>query len=205
MMSDDKGLASRHAGAALGVLEEASAATEEFAVRTGIRCREGCGQCCLKPGIEARVVEMLPMAMELLRLNEADQYYDKAAADPDGRCVFYAPEAGDETLGRCRHYRFRPSVCRLFGFAATGAKDGRAPQLVACSWHKKLQPQAVAAAQHQIDRGAVVPQFAEFGLRLQMLGPAGTQELLAINRALMQAIEKLSLVWQSQEVADVAE
>ncbi|MEN9835201.1 MAG: hypothetical protein RL011_1394, partial [Pseudomonadota bacterium] len=138
---------------ALELLEEAQTVTEEFAAKTKIKCREGCGQCCLKPGIEVQVAEMLPLAMSLLESEEAATWYDKAAADPEGRCIFYAPDPRDETLGQCQKYALRPIVCRLFGFAAVSTKDSKHPALAACSWHKKLQPDEVNAAQKAIDNG----------------------------------------------------
>ncbi len=180
---------------ALELLEEAERATEEFAARTKIKCREGCGQCCLKPGIEVQVVEMLPLANALLEASEADIWYDKAASDPEGRCVFYAADPKDQTLGRCQKYELRPSLCRLFGFAAVSTKDSKHPALAACFWHKRLQPDAVAAAQKSIDAGESVPLFADFRMRMFALAPTPSySEIMPINRALMLAIEKVELL-----------
>ncbi len=47
---------------AFAVLSEVEAETQAYAARSGIKCREGCGECCLKPGVEAQVVELLPLA-----------------------------------------------------------------------------------------------------------------------------------------------
>jgi Fe-S-cluster containining protein len=181
--------------AALAVLGEISATTDAFAATSGIKCRAGCGQCCLKPGIEAMPVELLPLAHDLHARGEADAVYAAAAAAPEGRCVFYRPHsAEDETLGRCGTYALRPSLCRLFGFAAVSGKDGRPPALAACHWHKRLQPEAVAAAQAAIDRGGEVPLFSAFTLRLAQIAPGtALAERLPINRALMTALEKVAL------------
>ena len=136
---------------ALELLEEAERATEEFAARTKIKCREGCGQCCLNPK--------------------------------------------DQTLGRCQKYELRPSLCRLFGFAAVSTKDSKHPALAACFWHKRLQPDAVAAAQKSIDAGESVPLFADFRMRMFALAPTPSySEIMPINRALMLAIEKVELL-----------
>jgi Fe-S-cluster containining protein len=177
------------------ILAEIEAATTAFAARTGLACRARCGQCCLKPGIEAQVVELLPLARELLTKGEAEEVYDRAAADPEGPCIFYRGEAHDQTLGRCSRYSLRPSLCRLFGFAAVSGKDNRPPELAACHWHKRLIPDVVAAAQASIDAGESVPRFSEYSLRLAMLAPdSALSQRLPINRALALAIEKLSLV-----------
>jgi Fe-S-cluster containining protein len=182
------------ADAALGILAETSAATTAYAESSGIRCRTGCGQCCLKPGIEAQVVELLPLARALVAEGTADAAYDAAAAAPDGSCIFYRPNGQDATLGRCSRYELRPSLCRLFGFAAVSGKDGRRPALAACHWHKRLTPEVVTAAQAAIDAGGAVPLFSDYSLKLSMVAPfPALNERLPINRALMRAIEKVSL------------
>lgn len=185
---------------AMELLEEAQNATDEFAAKTQIKCREGCGQCCLKPGIEVQVVEMLPLAMSLVENSEADKWYDLAARDPSGRCVFYAPDPRDETLGRCQKYALRPSICRLFGFAAVSTKDSKHPALAACFWHKRLQPETVTAAQTAIDHGTAVPLFADFHMRMFALAPTPSlSEIMPINQALMFAIEKVELLARQKD------
>lgn len=180
------------------LLGEIEAATTAFAAESGIRCREGCGQCCLKPGIEVQVIELLPLARALVAAGEADAVYERAAANADGSCVFYRPSGPDDTLGRCSRYSLRPSLCRLFGFAAVSGKDGAPPALAACHWHKRLAPERVAAAQRAIDAGASVPRFSEWSLRLRLLAPTpALAERLPINRALMRAIEKTDLAARS--------
>lgn len=175
------------------VLMEVEAATQAFAAKSGIKCREGCGECCLKPGIEAQVVELLPLARDLTAKGEADAWYEKAVADPDGRCVFYKPSGPDQTMGRCGQYALRPSLCRLFGFAAVSGKDGK-PQLASCKWHKTLQPGVVSSAQETIDAGGDVPLFSAASLKMRMIAPNTVlSDRLPINRALARALEKTSL------------
>ena len=140
-------------GRAFEVLMEVEAATQAFAVKSGIKCREGCGECCLKPGIEAQVVELLPLARDLMNRGEAELWHERAVQDPDGRCVFYRPSGPDQTMGRCGQYALRPSLCRLFGFAAVNGKDGK-PQLASCKWHKSLQPGVVQQANAEIARAS---------------------------------------------------
>lgn len=178
---------------AFAVLSEVEAETQAYAARSGIKCREGCGECCLKPGVEAQVVELLPLARELTRKGEADVWYDKATADPDGRCVFYKPSGPDLTLGRCGQYELRPSLCRLFGFAAVSGKDGK-PALASCKWHKSLQPGVVERAQQDIGRGDTVPLFLDASMKLRLIAPdSALSERLPINAALARALEKISL------------
>ena len=56
-------------------------------------------------------------------------------------------------------------------------------------------PDAVTAAQRDINAGASVPLFADYRMRMFALAPTlSYSETLPINRALMQAIEKLELL-----------
>lgn len=180
---------------AADLLQDVQSATDAFQKNSGIRCRSGCGQCCLKPGVEAQVVELLPLARQLLSEGSAAYWHSQAKKTPAGRCVFYAPNPKDETLGRCGRYSLRPSLCRLFGFAAVSGKDGKPPRLAACHWHKELQGNTVTAAQSQIDQGAEVPLFSDYSLRFSLIAPgSGLGDRLPINRALAEAIERLSFL-----------
>lgn len=178
---------------ALQVLMEVETETQAYAAKSGIKCREGCGECCLKPGIEAQVVELLPLARDLTRKGEADAWHERAVKDPDGRCVFYKPSGPDETMGRCGQYGLRPSLCRLFGFAAVSGKEGK-PALASCKWHKSLHSSVIAKAQQAIDKGDSVPLFLDASMKLRLIAPdSGLSERLPINRALVRALEKISL------------
>lgn len=174
------------------VLMQVERETQAFAAQSGIACRTGCGECCLKPGIEAQVVELLPLARDLTQKGEAELWHERAMKDPDGRCVFYQPSGPDETLGRCGQYELRPSLCRLFGFAAVSGKNGK-PALAACKWHKRLQPEVVDRAEQEIAKGAAVPLFSDVSMQLRMIAPNSVlSDRLPINRALARALEKIS-------------
>lgn len=191
--SDPNTLIDELADAAAGVLREIDAATDAYAAASGIKCRTGCGQCCLSRNVEARVIELLPMARRLVEADIAYEVHERATSAPDNACVLYRSDPGDATLGRCGHYAERPSICRLFGFAAIRAKTG-SRELAACHWHKKLQPEVVAAAQRDIDAGGDVPLFPDFGMRLSALTTTPSlAEMLPINQALARAIEKVAL------------
>lgn len=178
------------------LLAEISDATNEYEARAGYNCRPGCGQCCLKPTVEAQVVEMLPMAQHLIDTGLADTVYDRASENADDACILYASTEGSPDMGRCGHYDHRPSLCRLFGFSAVNRKAGP-PELAACHWHKKLAPEAVKSAQSAIDAGGSVPLFSDYTMKVRSLSPSSSWGFrLPINRALMIAIEKLMLARQ---------
>src|SRR3989338_188376 len=92
---------------------------EQFSFTVGLKCASGCGRCCKNPHVETTVLELQPVAIELFRKNEADQWVNKAVeAAGQGRCVFYKPDPLIPSNGRCSVYPLRPLVCRLFGFSA---------------------------------------------------------------------------------------
>jgi Fe-S-cluster containining protein len=181
------------------LLNEISQATNTFEREAGYSCRSGCGQCCLKPTVEAQVVEMLPMAQRLIDLGIADQIYDQASEQEDAACILYQGTPGNPEMGRCGHYEARPSLCRLFGFSAVGKKSGP-PELATCQWHKKLYPEQVRTAQEKINAGASVPRFSDFTMQIHNLSPSSSWgHRHPINRALKIALEKLLLARQYSE------
>ena len=48
------------------VFQEIGERYAQYQRERGLFCRSGCGECCLHPGIEATVLEMLPLAYQLL-------------------------------------------------------------------------------------------------------------------------------------------
>ncbi len=179
-----------------GAVERLFAAADErtaaFSRVAGVSCPPGCGACCARPGgVEARVAEMLPAAFALLERSGpvADAVYERAAADPDGRCAFFVPEFADGARGKCAHYDLRPGLCRLFGFASARDKYGR-PQLSTCAI---LRTPALGA---RVERGELTPPaITSVGDAVAALAGAGSGlgELLPINRALTAALTRAYL------------
>jgi Fe-S-cluster containining protein len=109
----------------------------------GLFCRSGCGECCLHPGIEATVLEMLPLAYSLLEQNEAEQTLDALAEQQQEGCFFYQRHSADGKMGQCSVYPKRPGICRLFGAAGYNGREGEV-QLSVCKNIKADHPIAYA-------------------------------------------------------------
>ena len=160
---------------------------------TGLHCPPGCGKCCENPEVEVSPLEMVPMALEIIRLGETQQWLERIAAAPvPGRCVSYEPNGQNPGTGRCQLYLWRPALCRLFGFAAVTDKTGT-PKLAACAVHKHQAADTIAMAQVSIASGLPVPLFADWQTRIANLDPHWGHQRLPINQALQIALEKLSL------------
>jgi Fe-S-cluster containining protein len=176
--------------------------TKAFRALTGLQCPPGCGACCQNPEVEATSLEMLPIARELWQSGELGEWMERVeAVDGKGVCVFYQPDALISGNGRCGIYAWRPSLCRLFGFAAIVNKQGE-PELAACKKHKEIMPEVVERAQAAIENGLPVPHFADFSMQLSNLDPHLGRERLPINQALKMAIERVGLLMQFQHDLD---
>lgn len=109
----------------------------------GLFCRSGCGECCLHPGIEATVLEMLPLAYSLIEQNEAERILDALAEQQQDGCFFYQRHSADGKMGQCSVYQKRPGICRLFGAAGYNGREGEV-QLSVCKNIKADHPVAYA-------------------------------------------------------------
>jgi Fe-S-cluster containining protein len=190
----------------MAVYAQIDQATTAFQIATGIHCPSGCGQCCESPNVEATPLEMLPLALELFRTGDVDLWLEQVAATNEaGPCVFYKPDPLIPGNGRCQKYPWRPSVCRLFGFAAVSRKNG-IPELAACIRHKQLMPELVDAARAMLLEQSrstdsqsqpsltPVPGFAEYSQLVTNLDPTWGTERMPINRALKIALERVGVV-----------
>ncbi len=170
--------------------EQADARTARFSEASGLKCPTGCGRCCESPYIEASALECLPMAQHLLP--KADEWVEiletfvrrgKTLPSP---CPFYVTFGFGK--GFCSEYEHRPSVCRLFGFAAVKDKDG-APRLSVCHHHKEIGT-AIPAVDPDGTGEASAPCFTDFTLPISTLDPSLSKPQ-AIVEALLLALQVL--------------
>jgi Fe-S-cluster containining protein len=154
---------------------------------TGLSCPSGCGQCCSVPTIEASVLEMLPMAMELYRQGRALEMYEDLKREAPLTCVMYQATSADKKSGQCLMYQQRPSVCRMFGVASRSGKNPGERQLSICQTLKTLHP-----AWPKIDPFDL-PLMSEAYSQLAQLHPEFTQDRGPISLTLSKALEKVLL------------
>lgn len=170
------------------------AETTAVQAETGLHCPEGCGRCCENPHIETTPLEMLPMALEIFRRGEHIAWLERVSlAAPPGICVCYETDPYVSGNGRCQLYAWRPSLCRLFGFAATRDKDGNAT-LASCAHHKAVMPDTLAAVQTSLANGLSIPQFAHWQTQLASIDPHWGYQRMPINQALQVALERIGLM-----------
>lgn len=164
-----------------------------FQLKTGLRCPNRCGVCCPTVEVHASVLEMLPAAHEILCRGATAHWLERIeAGDGTGVCVLYERQPAPEAPGHCGFYAFRPSVCRLFGFATVRNRSGQR-ELSVCRQVREADPPAVAAArQHQ----AEAPCFSDVCTEISALDMSIGANLMPVNEALRRAILRLGLSMQ---------
>lgn len=168
---------------------EIDGAVTAFKLATGLRCRPQCGQCCPGAPVTASVTEMLPAAAALLASGEIDRWIERLEA-AGSSCVAFSPAPLPETGGHCLIYRHRPSMCRLFGFAAVRNGHGQLA-LSTCRLIRRAFPEAAAYAEAFLAEGGPAPLLAGYSQRLFGLDP--TAHPVPINQSLGRAIQRCGL------------
>jgi Fe-S-cluster containining protein len=165
-------------------------AVAEFQLKSGLRCPPGCGSCCPSADVQVTVLEMLPAAHEILCKAEAADWMDRLTALPESsRCVLYSIQPSPGASGNCSYYRWRPALCRLFGYASIRSRTG-IKMLSVCRHIKQTDPQGAAAAMAIAEDA---PCFVHFSTQIYALDPALGTRLMPINTALRHAIERVGL------------
>lgn len=156
---------------------------------SGLHCKTGCGKCCLKPNIEASVLEFLPFALYLYKQNIAFDWLEKINGLTDTQlCALYDPTS--TAAGMCSQYAYRALICRLFGFSARRNKYAM-KEIVMCQTIKTEQPEQFAVAVAQIQEVDKVPLVSYYYMQLREIDDQLAQEFFPINRAIKKAIETI--------------
>lgn len=174
----------------LQIYRRADHAARCFQLASGLRCPPGCGTCCESPQVEATVLQCLPVAWSLFRRRVADRIADRIetqAAAADLRCVLRRPEGIAVDKGRCAHYRLRPLVCRLFGFAARRNKYGELEPAL-CKVVRQGRPAVLGPMAPPPLKPPVPPVYQDLHWQIAGLSPSIGHRLLPINRALAEAL-----------------
>ena len=165
----------------------------KFQRASGLKCREGCGQCCENPRVETTAAEFLPLAFHLWREKKAEGWLLKAQEQNfTGRCVFYEPRADHSGRGRCSVYALRPLICRLFGFSAVTDKNNR-KMLLTCPIIKTEFSSALPGIEKAINEKMFIPKTTDYVLQAQQIDPSLSRQL-PINEALKLSLEKVGLI-----------
>ncbi len=167
---------------------------------SGLRCPSLCGACCDNPEVEATALETLPLAEEIYQRKEQEAVLvalEERRNQADFRCVLFRANPGFPVTGRCLYYKFRPLVCRLFGFALRRNKFGDL-ELSTCKIIKQRTPEAVHRAEIGISEGLDVPVYQDSFMRIASMDSGIGYRRLPINLALKEALERL--YWKTRVI-----
>lgn len=162
---------------------------DTFRGATTLHCKRGCGNCCLKPDIEATALEFLPFAYHLYNSSQAERWHERLQREPGSICLIL--DAHQSGAGLCSQYTHRGLICRLFGYSARTNKYSQ-KELVTCQIIKTEQSVAYETAARKIENGELaVPVMNEFYMQLRSVDPDLGQEFYPINLAIRKAIEQV--------------
>jgi len=200
----------------MDVYQSLSQEFSAFQSSQSLSCVEKCGACCNKPDIEVSPLEMLPFALHLFEIGQAEQVFDELQTYSGFACKQYQRLSLDGTEGYCGIYEYRPGICRMFGAAGYKTKSGEAT-LSVCKPIKQAVPEKYAAALIAIQpawgqsnnsdpmsiSNSKPPMIAEGRQKLAQLDYELGDKLMPINDALRYILEKiLTLSFYSQNIND---
>ena len=163
-----------------------------FQHAVGLECLKTCGHCCENPLIETTVLEMLPLAADLLEQGTIEDFYQLAEKQGfKGRCVFFQPEPDPDVPGHCGIYEHRPLICRLFSSSGNADKHGHM-RLVVCAQLKKAKALRFQRAEADALAGRLaVPVMANYMMRAMAIDPGLGRESFLLNTAFRKAAERV--------------
>jgi len=156
----------------------------------GIDCLDRCTHCCATAKfVEASIFEMLPLSLHFWQEGRAEAVLEKLRwIHPEAPCILLNANPPGGLSGGCSYYRFRPLICRLFGFSATVDKNG-APRVVLCKPLNEMDKGIPDRIQEGIREGLPVPLMPDFSRRVAFLHPHFGREKFPVNFALREALE----------------
>ena len=164
-----------------------------FQAATSMRCVESCSFCCRNWWVEATVVEVLPLAHEIYTRGQEEAVLssiEEKEASGDRVCTILLADPLPGTKGSCGYYKWRPLVCRLFGYAARRNRQGEL-EFCACRIIREANPSSVRRAEMAIREGLRLPVYQEAFMQVASLDPSRGYRRVHINRAIKEALEYL--------------
>jgi len=178
------------------VFKQLDKETEQFGKQSNLKCLTNCNLCCLKKGLEANVLEFLPLANYLVKNNLHEAALDLFDADPE-HCINLAK---NQVLGHtagCSNYEHRGMICRLFGFS--GVKDKNSKLAVyTCTHTKNEYPEEFKNATERINSGMEIPMVTDFYYQIYFIDSYMANDYNPINVSIRKAIEKVAYYYANK-------
>jgi uncharacterized protein len=162
---------------------------------SGVLCPDGCILCCLKPDIQASVLEFLPLAWHLV---STEQHEDVLLKIETGQqiCVSLITMRNETSSAGCRFYEYRGAICRLFGSAAMRNNKTDKLALYACKTQKENYAESWNEITDRINRQKNVPLIPEYYSELNAVDHYLANDYNPINQSLYKAIGKVLIYFK---------
>lgn len=173
------------------LFSEVDKKVEELKSLTGACCPDMCGICCSGTKVESTAIEMMPLAQEIWRKNEAEMWLNKINnAENPGACVFFKADPMVSGNGRCSVYELRPLICRLFGFFTIKDKNGKYVY-GSCKIMKEKFPENYQKAAKMVQEGQYPSNVTDYTIRIISMGTGLNKKMFPINIAAKMSIENI--------------
>jgi uncharacterized protein len=162
-----------------------------FSKITGVGCPSGCILCCLKPDLEASVLEFLPLAWHLVKTNQHNEVLDKIESG-QSVCVSLNTIRTDSTNPGCGNYAYRGAICRLFGSATVrNSKTGK-HSMYSCKTQKEEYASDWDSLTERINKMDHPPVVTDYYYQLMAIDPHLAADYNPINQSIYKAINKVA-------------
>ena len=173
--------------------------TQKFGQQSKLKCLTNCNLCCLKQGLEANVLEFLPLAYHLVKNNLHEAALDLLETEPE-HCINLAKSQVPGKTAGCSTYEYRGLICRLFGSSAVHDKNSKL-SIYTCSHIKKEYPEEYKKASEYINISKMnIPQVSDFYYQIYFIDPQMANDYNPINVSIRKAIEQVAYYYAHKPV-----
>ena len=176
------------------VFKQLEKETEAFGKQSNLKCLTNCNLCCLKKGLEANVLEFLPLAYYLVKNDLHEAALDLLETNPE-HCINLAKSQITGQTAGCASYEHRGLICRLFGFSGIKDKNSRLA-VYTCSHMKEEYPLEFKSAMERINGGLEIPMVTDFYYQIYFIDPHMANDYNPINVSIRKAIEKVAYYFE---------
>ncbi len=173
------------------VFKQLDKEAERFGRQSKLKCLTNCNLCCLKKGLEANVLEFLPLAYHLVKNNLHEAALELIDNNPE-HCINLAKSQQPGVTAGCSVYEHRGLICRLFGFSAVRDKVQNLA-VYTCSHMKNEFSVEFKQASEQINSGKMtIPVVSDFYYQIYFIDSQMANDYNPINVSIRKAIEKVA-------------
>lgn len=176
-------------GKVLEVYDEMGKHFSHYQKLLGLSCPVECGRCCLSNDVSASLLEVFPLAKDLILNNLVDSIWDSLEQKS---CAFYQQTSLDGKKGYCTRYETRPMICRYFAVFSQKDKLG-ALRMSICRTLKENYSEQAKVVSESPHPGLLLTTWDN---RLNDIDPYYHSKIYPINMAIKKAIEYLYLYYQ---------